>query len=146
MNNSIKSYEKNDTLGKSQVDLIIKVYDGAINSFRSASENIKSENMSEAREYLEKAKKFLTHLFTTLDMEKGGDIAIQLAELYSFIINQINVIEATKDLKMIDDNINILSNLKEGWIGLKDLNEEEVAQPESQETAETSVSSVNISG
>lgn len=132
MDGNIKAYQRSDTMGKSPLELVIKVYDGAITAFQKASEAIENKQIEEFRVQLEKVKKFLTHLYTTLDMEKGGEIAARLSQLYSFVINQTNVIEATKDIKLIDDNIHILKNLREGWQELH----EQMKQEESAESAE----------
>ena len=120
MKESIGEYQKNDTLGKSQLDLIIKVYDGAINSFKSAREFYEQKDTQQGYEHLEKVRKFITHLYTTLDFEQGKDIAVKLGQLYVFVLTQLDVIQATKDLKKIDDNIRILNNLRSGWSGLKE--------------------------
>ena len=119
MNGSLKSYETVDTLGKSQVELVIKVYDGAIAAYRAAAECYRKEEYQTGYDHLEKAKTFVVHLYTTLDNEQGGVIADNLGKLYSFIVNQTNVIEATKDLSDIDDIINVLTNLRAGWSELK---------------------------
>ena len=119
MDEPLKSYEAVDTLGKSQVELIIKVYDGAIAAYRAAAECYRKEEYQTGYEHLEKAKTFVVHLYTTLDNEKGGAIADNLSKLYSFIVNQTNVVEATKDLSDIDDIISVLTNLRAGWSELK---------------------------
>jgi flagellar protein FliS len=107
-------------MGKSPVDLVIQVYDGAIAAFNKASEHYNQQELNEGWEQLEKAKKFITHLYTTLDEEKGGEIAENLGKIYSFIINQTDTVEATKDIKLIKDNVKILQNLREGWVGAKE--------------------------
>lgn len=130
MDEKVKAYQTTDTLGKSQLDLIIKVYDGAMTAYKQAGVAFEKEDFSKGREELEKAKKFVTHLYTTLDMEKGGDIAQQLSQLYAFVVNQTNIIDATKDLKQIDDIIGILDNLRQGWVELK---QQGVEKPQTQE-------------
>lgn len=119
MDGSLKSYEAVDVLGKSQLELVIKVYDGALGSLRAGAECYKNDKLQDGYEHLEKAKTFVVHLYTTLDMEQGGEVAENLSKLYSFIVSQIDVIEATKDLGTIDDIINILINLKSGWSELR---------------------------
>lgn len=119
MDGKLTAYRKEDTAGKSQVELIIQVYDGALGAFRTARDRYQADDSSAGYDQLERARKFVTHLYTTLDHERGGDISEQLGRLYAFVINQINVAQATKDLGVIDDNITILSNLREGWNGLK---------------------------
>ncbi len=120
MDGKLNTYQQVETSTKTQLDLILKVYDGAINSFKDASEHYKKEEFNEGYEQLEKSRKFLTHLYTTLDMDKGGEVAQNLGQMYVYIINQINVAEATKDLKIIDDNISMLNNIRSGWKDLKD--------------------------
>ena len=119
MAGKVTEYQRNDTLGKSQIDLVIKVYDGAINAFKTAKNNYKENEPQKGYEQLEKVRKFITHLYTTLDFKQGGEIAEKLSKLYVFILTQLDVIEATKDLKKIDDNIKILNNLRSGWTGIK---------------------------
>lgn len=119
MKDKVNSYQKVDTLGKSQLELIIKVYDGALAEFKKAKTAINDQKNDEGVKFLEKGQKFVTHLYTTLDMEKGGDISLQLSKLYVFILNQINIITATKDISQIDDIIHILENLREGWSSLE---------------------------
>lgn len=119
MQEKVNLYQKVNTLGNSQLNLIIQVYDGAISSFKKAADAFGQDDMAAGREHLEKAKRFVTHLYTTLDMEKGQEISEKLSKLYAFIINQTIIVEATKDIKQLDDNIAILNNLRLGWIGLK---------------------------
>lgn len=120
MDGKLNTYQQVETSTKTQLDLILKVYDGAIKSFKDASEYYQKEELNEGYEQLERSRKFITHLYTTLDMDKGGEVAQNLGQLYVYIINQINVAEATKDLNIIDDCIGILNNVRSGWKDLKD--------------------------
>jgi flagellar protein FliS len=115
----LETYRTVDTLGKSQLDLILQVYNGAIAAFRAAADALRTDDYQSGYVQLEKAKRFVTHLYTTLDVRSGGEIAEKLAALYVYILNQINLAESTKDLAVIDDNISILENIREGWLTLK---------------------------
>lgn len=119
MEGKSETYRRVDTLGKSQLDLILQVYDGAIKAFRTARAHYEQDESTAGYEEIERAKRFVTHLYTTLDMEKGGDVAANLSRLYVFVISQSYVIQATKDLAQLDAVTNIMSNLREGWRGLK---------------------------
>ncbi len=129
MDGKLAAYRKEETVGKSQLDLILQVYDGAIAAFGTAKENYAANDSTGGWEHLERARKFVTHLYTTLNHEKGGDISVNLAKLYAWVINQINVAQATKDLQIIDDNITILGNLRDGWAGLKNTDMETTSSP-----------------
>ncbi len=128
MNSKIKTYDNINTLGMSQLNLVLKVYEGAIASFKVAAELYKAGNSMKGYEQLEKSKRFITHLYTTLDPDKGGEIAEKLGKIYAFLLNQTNHAQATKELKIIDDNIAILVNIREGWFFLKQ--QQKVSQPE----------------
>lgn len=118
MDTSIKNYLTVDTLGKSKLELVIRVYDGAISCLKHAVDYYKKENWQAGYDAMEKAKKFLVHLYTTLDEEKGGDIAGKLGQLYAFIIQQINFVQAAKDLSRIEHSITALNNIREAWVEL----------------------------
>ncbi len=120
MEDKVAAYRNIDTQGKSQIELILQVYDGAISNLNSAKKHYENLENQEGFESIDKARKFVTHLYTTLNPEKGGDIAKNLGKLYAFIINQCSLIEATKESAQIDDIIIVLNNLKEGWVGIKD--------------------------
>ena len=129
MDGRLNAYRKEDTAGKSQIELILQVYDGAIAAFRASADHYEKNETDAGFEQLERARRFVTHLYTTLDHTKGGEIADRLSRLYAWVINQINVAEATKDLGVIDDNITILNNLREGWSGVKDQLQQKRRQP-----------------
>jgi len=120
MDGKLSTYQTVNVNGQTQLDLILTVYRGAIDNYRAAADLYKTENFQSGHEKMDKANKFVTHLYTTLDPEEGGEVADHLGKLYAFILNQSNVARATKDLGMIDDIISVLDNLRLGWTGLKE--------------------------
>ncbi len=113
------AYVKSDIQGMTPLDLVIKVYDGAIAAYRDASRCYESDQNSAGHDHLERAKKFVTHLYTTLDEEQGGDVAANLGRIYSFVVNETNVLAATKDPEKCEAIVGILSNLRQGWDELR---------------------------
>ncbi|HUV30198.1 MAG TPA: flagellar export chaperone FliS [Acidobacteriota bacterium] len=120
MENALNAYRRTDTMGKSQLDLIVQVYDGAVSAYTAAVESYEANDLQQGHEHLEHARRFVTHLYTTLDFERGGEIAERLGALYAFLINQTDLVQATKDLSVIHSNIKILKNIREGWVGIRD--------------------------
>ena len=115
MNKKIMNYQAADTLGRSSVELVVKVYDGAISSLKQAAEAYTSNDFARGYELIEKAKRFIVHLYTTLDEDKGQDIARNLSQLYAYVIEKMNIVQATKDLDIIEESISVLSNVRMGW-------------------------------
>lgn len=143
MDGSLKTYLTVNTEGKSQVELVLQVYDGAIKEYRQAIEYIKQEEHTKARDTLDKAKKFVVHLYTTLDSENGGEVAENLGKLYTFAICQTEVATATKDIQIIDDIVIILGNLRDGW---KQLAEQECKKVQTTQPTPVAAESVATSG
>ena len=119
MNNKLEAYRYADTMGKSPLDLIITVYDGAIKALRMAAEHYRSEKNQDGYDEIQKTKRMVTHLYSTLDTEKGGQVATNLGKIYSWAIAQLGLIEATKDVGQIDAVVTALDNLRSGWAELK---------------------------
>ena len=120
MEGKLETYRRVDTLGKSQLDLILQVYDGAIRACDKARDHYGRSENDAGYEQMERAKRFVTHLYTTLDPDKGGEVAANLARLYVHVISQSYVVQATKDLQELENITNVMRNLREGWAGLKE--------------------------
>ena len=143
MDGKLNTYRTIDTLGKSQLELIIQVYDGAIAAFRAAADSYNERNFDAGYEEMQRARKFLVHLYTTLDQEQGKDVATSLGKLYTYLICQIDVAQATKDQSIIASNIKVLENLKNGWKGL---NEQNTARPAVPATPAPAAGGFTVSG
>lgn len=119
MDGKIAAYRRADTMGKSQIDLILMVYDGALKALRAAAGHYRDEDNDGGYEQLQQAKRFVTHLYTTLDLKKGGEVAENLSKMYVWVLSQLLVIEATKDVDELDAVTQALDNLRSGWAELK---------------------------
>jgi flagellar protein FliS len=120
MKNELDSYQTMDVLGKSLPELIVTIYDGAISHLNKAAVNYKANNLTDGYHSMEQARKFIVHLYTTLDKEKGGEVAENLGKLYAFVIEQINLVQATKNVDAIMSSIDILKNVRDGWVQLSE--------------------------
>ena len=120
MDGKIAAYRHADTMGKSQIDLILMVYDGAIRAMKTAADHYRDEKNDAGYEQLQQAKRFVTHLYTTLDIEKGGEVAKNLSKIYVWVISQLFVVEASKDVDELEAVTKILDNLRSGWAELKE--------------------------
>jgi flagellar secretion chaperone FliS len=120
MNHQISTYADVDTLGRSQVELILKVYTGAQTSLEAAHRLYTDGDYTNAYAEVEKARKFIVHLYTTLNFEDGGDVAANLGRMYVFMLSEFDAIEATKNTKHLESCIKILKNMRNGWEGVRD--------------------------
>ncbi len=119
-----KSYKKLQVDTASPISLVVMLYDRAIVLLNKAKDEI-SEKQYEAKGHtLDKVSDIIFELLTTLDKDKGGEIASSLANLYNFILREITNANSKLDTKPLDNAIKILSELRESWDSIK--NDKEV--------------------
>ncbi len=130
MKTGCKTYETINTMSMSQLDLILAVYGGAIGYLEQAKKAFGESDFNSGRMACDRARKCVVHLYTTLDMDRGKEIARHLGHLYAYMIEQIDLAVASKSLQRIDDVIGVLNTLKEGWEALKGNQEKTTAEPD----------------
>jgi flagellar protein FliS len=115
-----KSYRKMQVETASPLSLVLMLYDRAIVLLNKAKKEI-SEKQYEAKGLtLDKASEIVFELLTTLDKDKGGEIASSLANLYNFVLHEITDANSKLNIKSLDNAIKILSELRESWESIKD--------------------------
>jgi flagellar protein FliS len=144
MYDPVGTYKRAHTEGLSQRDLIVMCYKGTINFLEQARTRHHEDDLESFSELVEKAHRAIFHLYTTLDMERGGEVAVRLAEFYTYVISKLYVCSATKDLATIEHLIELLGTVKEGWetMDLSSLSEatESRQQQQRQKSPQMSVS------
>ena len=74
-------------------------------------------NKDQVREYLTKACRILAGLQGSLDYERGGDIAVNLGELYGYSIRKL--FAANVNIEIAPDNVtevkSLLEPISEAW-------------------------------
>ncbi len=117
--NPIDAYMKSSVQTASPMQQVILLYDKAILSLKMAKESIEKNDIKTKIEQITKCQDIIRALDSALDFEKGGDIAKNLHSLYDFIESSLFKAHANNDIKLIEDLIEILSTLKEGWEGIE---------------------------
>ncbi len=117
--NPLDTYMKNSVQTASPLQQVILLYDKAIISMKAAKEDINAGNIQSKVQNITKTSDIIRALDSALDMEKGGEIAQNLHHLYDFIDRSLFSVHARNDVQLIDDLIEILQRLKEGWEGIQ---------------------------
>lgn len=115
--NRLSEYRRSQILGMSQIDLVIMLYQGAIRFLHEGIDMVKADRFDQSWQKFDRARRIVIHLCGTLNRD-AGDLAGKFASLYAFVIEQIGVANARRDIAVANDCINILTTLKEGWEGL----------------------------
>ncbi len=115
-----KSYKKLQVETAGPIGLIVMLYDRAIVLLNKAKDEISGQQYEAKGCTLDKASEIIYELITTLDKDKGGEIASSLEGLYNFILREITNANSKLNTKSLDNAIKILSELRESWESLKD--------------------------
>jgi len=109
------SYRNAEITTLNQRDLIVKLYAGAERFLHQAADALDDGDLEQARTGAQKARAIFTELLSTLNPEEGGDIARQLAALYTFFVTDITDALADKNAAELRKLIPIAASLREAW-------------------------------
>lgn len=128
--NPYEQYKAASVVGKSQLDLTIMLYDGAIRLLRQAGRKLEERQPTQANLLLVKAKRIILYLGTSLGPQKN-ELADNLRRLYGFAYEKVGSANFKKDRNEIDEALTVLTRLREGWVELREQQMAAVQKPES---------------
>lgn len=103
-------------LNASPERLITLLFDGATNAIRQAQEHLASGNISARGQAISKAINIVQNgLRTGLNMDTGGELAINLADLYDYVVRQLLEANLQADATKLDLALTLLSNIADAW-------------------------------
>ena len=104
---------KVETAGK--MELIIMCYEKTLQALHEAKAFIEAKEYEKKAHKLQLALDIIHGLQTSLNFEKGGQIAKNLDSIYSYITRRLLQGDIQKDIPIYAECIRILSELKEAW-------------------------------
>lgn len=121
MNNSAaKTYQTQQIMTASPAKLVAMLFDRAIGSLKEAVEAIERGDIEGRCRANKRATEIVYHLFMTLDLERGGEIAANLKNLYSFALRKLPEVDFKNDVQAAHDVIRLLEPLRRSWQELAD--------------------------
>ena len=110
----LDTYQEVAITTQSRGKLVVMLYDGAIKFLKLAIRELEAGNVQEKWNYIKKALDIIDELNAVLDMEAGGEIAVNLRSLYTFMTRHLNSANIKKDPEMIKEVIQLLEELNQG--------------------------------
>lgn len=129
------AYQATQVSTANKVQLVVLMYDGAIRFITEAKEKFAAGDVAGKGVAISKAQKIIHELTNALDMRRGGEVAVNLSQVYMRISR--NLINANINRKMedLDESLESLRNLRGAW-------EQIMRQPNAPETAQQSKQTV----
>lgn len=97
------------------LELVVLLYDAALRHAAAARDAMARGDIATRRTSMSKLMAVVGELQHTLDMERGGDIARQLDDLYSWALGQLLDATVHQDAHRIDDVHRVLTILRDAW-------------------------------
>jgi flagellar protein FliS len=113
--NARAAYVKNDLENLSREDIVVKLYQALRMRMQAAIEEIKDGNVGKKAEHLSRALAIVLELQNSLDMEQGGEIAVNLNDLYGFLISDLMAANLKNDTRKIEEALKVVEPLLEAW-------------------------------
>jgi flagellar secretion chaperone FliS len=113
--NGVEVYKDTAVGTQNRGRLIVMLYDGAIKFLNLAIKELEANNFAEKGRYIVKAQDIISELNAVLDMEAGGEVAVNLRKLYLFMNKQLIEANIQKDPRIIREIIGLLEELNQGW-------------------------------
>lgn len=106
-----------ETAGPAQ--LVLMLYDGALAALTRAEQALASDaaagSAEAANRELLRVQDIVTELWVTLDVERGGAVAANLAALYDFCLDRLVTANVRKDPGELPAVRDVLAGLREAW-------------------------------
>lgn len=99
--------------------LILMLYDGALSAMHRAKEGFALQNVRDRNETISnnliKAQNIFAELQRSLRMDKGGEFADRMFELYEFYNLKLNEANFKKRVEPIDTVIKLFVEVRDAW-------------------------------
>lgn len=109
------AYVENEVLQADPVSLVRMLYHGAIAAVAKAREFVRQRDIRGRSTQITKATEILNELTLSLDRQKGGEIARNLAELYDYMQRRLQEANFRQIEEPLAEVEGLLATLLEAW-------------------------------
>ena len=112
---SYNKYKKTSVESASREKLLLMLYEGAIRFTKKAILAAENNEVAARCENIGRAYDIVLELMHTLDFKVGGDVALNLEQLYMFMTDELTRANLTGNKDHLKNVLKILETLYEGW-------------------------------
>ncbi len=95
--------------------LVAMLYDKAVACLKAAVQAIHNNEIETRWKNNHRAQEIISHLFKTLDLDRGGEIASNLEALYGYMLLRLPEVDANNDARVAEEVIELLEPLRASW-------------------------------
>jgi flagellar protein FliS len=113
--NPSATYRQQSVLTATPGQLVVMLYDGATRFLLQAATALRAGDQLGCGAKLRRAEAIIDELHSSLDKERGGEIAGRLEGIYVFCKRHLTEARIERDPAMIDKVSELLGELREAW-------------------------------
>lgn len=111
----VNTYLKQMVETATPVQLISLLFKRGSELMEEAEQALVSKDLEKANEALTKAQRIVAELIGSLDMEKGGELAVNLHRLYTFVWERLLHANLLKSVEPLKDARTVWDDLQQLW-------------------------------
>lgn len=112
---SYNKYKTTSVQSASREKLLLMLYEGAIKFTKKAIIAAEAGDIPGRCENIGRSYDIVLELMNTLDFNVGGEVAVNLEQLYMFITDELTRANITGKVDHLNNVLKILQTLHEGW-------------------------------
>ena len=115
---AIETYRRQRVETASPMQLVRMLYDAMLDDVGDAKMALAEKDYAAAHNALVHAQKVVEELDRAVDLEKGGEIAINLKRLYDFLQRRLTYVNITKSMTALEDTEAVMEAMHSMWSGV----------------------------
>jgi|SRR5215208_3485033 len=110
-----QAYRDSSVLTAPPERLVVMLYDGAHRFLFQAAHAMRSGDISQTNNRMQRAEAIISELRGTLNHEKGGEVAGRLEAIYDFCQRHLLEARLKKDPQRVEQVMKLLGELRDAW-------------------------------
>lgn len=113
--NGLNAYRKTEVQSRTPLELVVMLYDGALRFIGVAKDAIHRGDIRGRSEAISRALAIVSELQSTLDVERGGEMAASLDDMYRYVTQRLVQSTIKNDAEPLEEVKRLLETLRDGW-------------------------------
>ncbi|MBF0508580.1 MAG: flagellar export chaperone FliS [Deltaproteobacteria bacterium] len=110
-----EEYLRRQIEGSDRGDLVLMLYDACLKSLNLAKQRVVEKDIEGSHDALTRGQNIIFELIGSLNFNAGGEIATNLANLYTFMNQRLIEANLKKRVDEVDQVIVLMTGLRETW-------------------------------
>ncbi len=110
-----EAYRQTEAKSRSPLELVVMLYDGALRFVGDAVDADAAGQIGRRGLAISKALAIIGELQSTLNVSAGGDLAVELDRLYTYMQGRLLDVSVKKDREALPEVQRLLTKLREAW-------------------------------